>query len=106
MLNGELFSGAGRNSGTINDSFNLFPKAFTLATFDLLYSRPVFFSFKKTNEHEDQPKRKNVAKEWQKIILVVIARGKHFFPFRTERLSPSAPMVLGFPGRVGRCQFF
>src|SRR5262245_12248377 len=33
-----------------------------------------------------------------------IARGKHLFPFRTEKLSPSAPMVLGGqpPGRVGR----
>jgi hypothetical protein len=38
---------------------------------------------------------------------VVIARGKHLFPFRTEPLSPSAPMVLGLkgPGRVGRCRF-
>ena len=35
---------------------------------------------------------------------VVLARGKHLFPFRTEQLSPSAPMVLGphGPGRVGR----
>jgi hypothetical protein len=35
---------------------------------------------------------------------VVIARGIHLFPFRTEQLSPSAPMVLGphGPGRVGR----
>ncbi len=35
---------------------------------------------------------------------VVIARGKHLFPFRTEPLSLSAPMVLGGkpPGRVGR----
>src|ERR1700754_1062807 len=33
-----------------------------------------------------------------------IARGKHLFPFRTESLSLSAPMVLGGqpPGRVGR----
>src|SRR5207247_4938146 len=37
-------------------------------------------------------------------ISVAIARGKHLFPFRTEPLSPSAPMVLGgqLPGRVGR----
>src|ERR1700755_3298319 len=37
-----------------------------------------------------------------------IARGKHLFPFRTEQLSPSAPMVLGGqpPGRVGRRRFF
>src|SRR3954454_12068032 len=34
----------------------------------------------------------------------VIATGKHLFPFRTEKLSPLAPMVLGeqSPGRVGR----
>src|SRR4051795_1358776 len=35
---------------------------------------------------------------------VALARGKHLFPFRTEKLSLSAPMVLGSqgPGRVGR----
>src|SRR5436190_5775573 len=40
-------------------------------------------------------------------ISVAIARGKHLFPFRTEPLSPSAPMVLGGqpPGRVGRRRF-
>ena len=39
---------------------------------------------------------------------VAMARGKHLFPFRTEPLSPSAPMVLGpqGPGRVGRRRFF
>ncbi len=39
---------------------------------------------------------------------VALARGKHLFPFRTEKLSPSAPMVLGpqGPGRVGRRRFF
>ena len=38
---------------------------------------------------------------------VAMARGKHLFPFRTEQLSPSAPMVLGSqgPGRVGRRRF-
>ncbi len=38
---------------------------------------------------------------------VAMARGKHLFPFRTEKLSPSAPMVLGpqGPGRVGRRRF-
>ena len=38
---------------------------------------------------------------------VATARGKHLFPFRTEQLSPSAPMVLGSqgPGRVGRRRF-
>src|SRR5436190_24176900 len=41
-------------------------------------------------------------------IPVAMARGKHLFPFRTEQLSPSAPMVLGpqGPGRVGRCRIF
>src|SRR5215216_967127 len=41
-------------------------------------------------------------------ISVAIARGIHLFPFRTEPLSLSAPMVLGGkpPGRVGRRQFF
>ena len=36
-----------------------------------------------------------------------MARGRHLFPFRTEQLSPSAPMVLGpqGPGRVGRRRF-
>src|SRR3954465_7933135 len=38
---------------------------------------------------------------------VALARGKHLFPFRTEKLSLSAPMVLGSqgPGRVGRRRF-
>src|SRR4051812_29946522 len=40
-------------------------------------------------------------------ISVAIAWGKHLFPFRTEQLSPTAPMVL-VPygtGRVGRRRF-
>ena len=39
-------------------------------------------------------------------FLVTIEKGKHLFPSRTEKLSPSSPMVL-LPqgcGRVGRCQ--
>src|SRR5215213_11977299 len=37
-------------------------------------------------------------------VSAVIAAGVHLFPFRTEKLSPPAPMVLGGqpPGRVGR----
>ena len=37
-------------------------------------------------------------------LSVASARGIHLFPFRTEQLSLSAPMVLGSqgPGRVGR----
>ena len=44
---------------------------------------------------------------WSRYLSVVIARGPHLFPFRTEQLSPSAPMVLGSqgPGRVGRRRF-
>ena len=35
------------------------------------------------------------------------SEGDHLFPFRTEQLSPSAPMVLALKaGRVGRCQPF
>ena len=38
------------------------------------------------------------------IVSVAIAKGKHPVPFRTRKLSPSAPMVLrgGPRGRVGR----
>ncbi len=41
-------------------------------------------------------------------IWAVIAAEIHLFPFRTEKLSPPAPMVLGAqaPGRVGRRPFF
>jgi hypothetical protein len=35
-------------------------------------------------------------------IQVVIAQGLHLFPFRSEKLSPAAPMVLRKSGRVGR----
>ena len=37
-------------------------------------------------------------------FLVATARGPHLFPFRTEPLSPAAPMVLPYGGRVGRRQ--
>ena len=35
-----------------------------------------------------------------------MAKGFHLFPSRTQKLRPSAPMVLGWtrPGRVGRCR--
>ena len=36
----------------------------------------------------------------------VIAPGFHLFPFRTEKLSPSAPMVLHTRGRVGRRRLY
>src|SRR3954451_9711923 len=49
-----------------------------------------------------------VGADRSRTISVVIARGKHLFPFRTEPLSPSAPMVLGGqpPGSAGRRRFF
>ena len=40
------------------------------------------------------------------VIKAVIAPGFHLFPFRTEQLSPCAPMVLRDSGRVGRRRFF
>ena len=36
-----------------------------------------------------------------KHLKVTIATGLHLFPFRTEKLSPLAPMVLLNCGRVG-----
>jgi hypothetical protein len=43
-----------------------------------------------------------------KSFLVTIAKGKHLFPFRTEKLSPYTPMVLRAQvrGRVGSRQDF
>ena len=39
-------------------------------------------------------------------IPVVMAEGYHLYPYRTQKLSPPALMVLGWqrPGRVGRCR--
>ena len=39
------------------------------------------------------------------LIKVVIAWGFHLFPFRTEKLSPTTPMVLRKSGRVGSRRF-
>ena len=36
--------------------------------------------------------------------LVIIVERSHPFPFRTRSLSSPMPMILGFPGKVGRCQ--
>ena len=35
-----------------------------------------------------------------------MAEGYHLYPYRTQKLSPPALMVLGWqrPGRVGRCR--
>ena len=40
-----------------------------------------------------------------RLIQVVIVAGFHLFPFRTEKLSPPAPMVLHTRGRVGSRRF-
>ena len=41
---------------------------------------------------------KCVSKHHVYDIMVVIVSGFHLFPFRTEKLSPSAPMVLRIAG--------
>ena len=35
-----------------------------------------------------------------------MTKGSHLFPYRTQKLSPSVPKVLGWtqPGRIGRCR--
>ena len=40
------------------------------------------------------------------VIQVAIVTGFHLFPFRTEKLSPPAPMVLHTRGRVGSRRFY
>ena len=47
----------------------------------------------------------NVARKSNKIFPVVTALWFHLFPFRTEKLSTVAPMVLHTRGRVGRRHF-
>ena len=42
------------------------------------------------------------AQQYVNLIQVAIAQGFHLFPFRTEKLSLVAPMVLRNSGRVGR----
>ena len=41
-----------------------------------------------------------------KVIQVVIVAGFHLFPFRTEKLSPPAPMVLHTRGRDAEAFLF
>ena len=41
---------------------------------------------------------------YKKGIQVVIASGFHLYPFRTEKLNLTAPMVLRNSGRVGSCR--
>ena len=46
------------------------------------------------NTHTFAEQIVNVQSVNRKIYQVVIAAGSHLFPFRTEKLSPPAPMVL------------
>ena len=48
---------------------------------------------------------RQVQKIDKKELKVVIARGIHLFPFRTEKLSLVTPMVLRNSGRVGSRRF-
>ena len=57
------------------------------------------------NEDKDREELEWDHERVQKIFPVVIAAGFHLFPFRTEKLSPPAPMVLHTRGRVGRRLF-
>ena len=41
---------------------------------------------------------KTISRYCVKHLKVTIAAGLHLFPFRTEKLSPSAPMVLLIAG--------
>ena len=52
-----------------------------------------------------KPSGQGTAQTLQRIP-VTMAKGIHLFPYRTQKLSLSAPMVLGWrrPGRVGRCR--
>ena len=57
----------------------------------------------------DDRKSSNVAagsKDKQEYA-VAIARRSHLFPYRTQKLSSLALMILGgrLPGKVGRCRF-
>jgi hypothetical protein len=63
-----------------------------------LQCRSAVFRSVSACRHEDLRARKGAG------FSAVIAEGSHLFPFRTEKLSPPAPMVLqGQPcGRVGR----
>lgn len=43
--------------------------------------------------------------DMSKEIQVVIASGFHLYPYRTEKLSLTTPMVLRKSGRVGSRRF-
>src|ERR1700749_2881250 len=66
----------------------------------LRHSRPLCGSGNTTRTSNKHP----VLAEHFHSVTAAIAKGKHPVPFRTRKLSPSAPMVLrgGPRGRVGR----
>ena len=64
---------------------------------DLPYSFPVIVGLSKAINS-----KKKVLRKQYKDLLVLIATGFHLFPFRTEPLSPSAPMVLELMLRESR----
>src|ERR1700749_4026145 len=66
----------------------------------LRHSRPLCGSGNTTRTSNKHP----VLAEHFHSVSAAIAKGKHPVPFRTRKLSPSAPMVLrgGPRGRVGR----
>ena len=51
------------------------------------------------------PPRKGKRQAEGTEIQVAMVAGFHLFPFRTEKLSPPAPMVLHTRGRVGSRRF-
>ena len=63
-----------------------------------------------TGKDEGAKLRKSFGRDSRRKISsqfpVTMAKGYHLFPYRTQKLRPSAPMVLGWtrPGRVGRCR--
>ncbi len=65
---------------------------------------PSFFPFVSRHRRRDDTNYLSIIVSITR--LVIIAKGSHPFPFRTRKLSPSAPMVLPYGGRVGRRQTF
>ena len=62
-----------------------------------VFSRAVLIT--RTLSIDDIVLKSIVSKIFFKIFKAVIAAGFHLFPFRTEKLSPFAPMVLRYePG--------
>ena len=66
------------------------------------------FAFAQICQPYTSPDKDSPPERWSLrggLIQVVIVAGFHLFPFRTEKLSPPAPMVLHTRGRVGSRRF-